>query len=84
MPTTLAPAKELSTTETPSATLGRADASPAVHLSRSMGGAITLAALSLGFFSLPWVAWVLTGEWVPEMLVFGLGAVIVGVVAQHR
>lgn len=49
-----------------------------------IAGALSLLAVFLGFLGLPAVAWVLTGEWVPEMLVFGLGACLVAGIAQVR
>lgn len=86
MPPTFVSSSEPSAGDTSSATrerprLGSPEAGRVPQL---MSGPGTLGALGVAFFSLPWIAWSLTGEWVPEMLVFGLGAVIVALVAQNR
>jgi len=89
MPPTLAPPTDLSAAEASSSLVGDGarsgrSAPLAAMVPRTIGGPVTLAALGLGFFSLPWLAWSLTGQWVPEVLVFGVGAVVVGVVAKNR
>jgi len=88
MPPTLAPPTDLATADGVAPARGDAPLGgrPLLLslLPRTIEGPLTLAALGVGFFSLPWIAWTLTGQWVPEVLVFGVGAVVVGVVAKNR
>lgn len=49
-----------------------------------LSGGGSLAFLGLAFCSLPFLTWVVSGVWLPEVMVFGLAAGLVGWVSTMR
>jgi len=47
-------------------------------------GALGLGVLALAFCAAPFVTWAVSGHWLPEVMVFGLAAALVGVVSRLR
>jgi len=45
-------------------------------------GAAQLGVLALAFCALPMLVWMVSGHWVPEVMVFGLAAGLVGLVSK--
>ncbi|HCH66955.1 MAG: hypothetical protein CL927_04245 [Deltaproteobacteria bacterium] len=58
-------------------------AAPSVA-SPELAGAMPLGMLALAFCALPAGTWLISGHWVPEVMVFGLAAGLVALVSRNR
>ena len=47
-------------------------------------GALPMGVLGVAFCTLPVMAWLVSGHWVPEAMVFGLSAGLVALVSRRR
>jgi len=49
-----------------------------------LAGALPLGVLGIAFCALPAITWLISGHWVPEVMVFGLAAGLVALVSRIR